>query len=139
MPFITILAGMLANMLNIFPKLSRKIEGFASKSWKVLIPMMGTVYLIAMYFLVFQKKIYIFETKGVPKIILAASYYPNTSCINKELEDKYIKLLGVSGKVSVSNISRKELVINTPMDVLINLPRLDKDIEFYTTICKNKN
>ena len=139
MPFAMILLGMFANMLNVFPKLSQKIEGFTSKSWKMFIPMLGGIYLIAMYVLVFQKKIYIFETKGIPKIILAASYYPNTTCTNKELENKYIKLLGVSGKVSVSNVSIRELIINTPIDVLINLPRLDKDIEFKTTICIPKN
>lgn len=137
-PLLTIIGGILANMLNIFPDLSKKIEGLISKSWKISFFLMAATYLTVIYFLVFQKNIFDLETKGVPKMILVSSYYPNTSCKNPELKDKYIKLLGAGDKVSVSNVYTHELVINTPMDVLINLPRLNKNIKFHTTTCNEE-
>ena len=87
--------------------------------------------------LLYWKNIQNIENKSVPKIILMSSYYPNKTCAN--IKDTYIKLIGVSGKVSVSNIPSSEISLDTPMDIFYNLIRFDKKITFYSAECNKTN
>lgn len=70
------------------------------------------------------------------KAILVSSYYPNITCQNNELQNKYIKFVGVDGKVSYSNINTNDLYNNTPMDMIKNMLFFNKKIYFKTTMCK---
>ncbi len=114
----------------VFESFSKKI-GVTAKIFPMLI--------IAIFFILFfvynAKNINTFDKKIKEKTLLFTSYYPNRTCNNRDAYRHYIRLVGVSGKISISNVTVDEFLVSGPVDSLFSIIKLDKDIEFYSDYC----
>jgi len=109
------------------------------KGISYFIPSFILSFILLMLYIGFYNKIEIAFTNLDKKAILLSSYYPNMTCQNKELKNMYIKLIGVNGKVSYSNIKTTEVYNYTPIDLIKNMLFFNKEIYFKTTVCQKNS
>ena len=109
---------------------------WVDKSFGYMMSVLVILFVVAVMFMGAFQTIDKYIDQIDKNLILLSSYYPNFICSNKELENKYIKLIGTNGKVSYANVNILDIIDHSPIGVLKNIFIFDRPIDFNTTICK---